>query len=125
MTLEINKRVEFDAPIEAVWKAITDPRELGCLVSRQRAPTSRPRPAMKAGSNGRLDDSECGGGTFAVKVEKAEPFHTLVWSWSREKRVFRSTRQASTRVEWKLSERADGGHRARAAGNRLRNAEGP
>lgn len=110
MSLEIVKRMEFDAPPERVWRAITDPDELAEWFPDKTA-DFRAEPGYSGAfvwhGTDTVDD-QCGGGAFAVKVEIAEPFHTLVWHWAdRANTPFDPS--ASTRVEWKLSERAAGG----------------
>ncbi len=107
MTLEIIKQMEFDAPVETVWHAITNPQELAAWFPDKSA-DFKAEPGFVGTFEWELDDSDCGGGSFALKVEAAEPFHRLVWSWARESGIG-FDEGPTTRVEWNLAERDNGG----------------
>ncbi|MEQ9401366.1 MAG: SRPBCC domain-containing protein [Longimicrobiales bacterium] len=96
----IERRLEFDAPVERVWHALTDVAELGSWFSDEADFEARP------GYEGSVTWHEHG--TFAVRVEVAEPPHRLVWQWLHEAGApFRA--EAATRVEWTLTPGPDGG----------------
>jgi uncharacterized protein YndB with AHSA1/START domain len=112
MSLEIHKRLELDAPPERVWQALTDRRELALWFPDREADFE-----AEAGYTGAFvwekqgaadDDADCAGGSYAVRIEKAEPHHTLVWSWAREADTPIDDAR-TTRVEWKLTPREEGG----------------
>ncbi len=100
MTRMIEKRLEFTASPERVWKAITDPAEI----------------AQWFGDGAKLDLRPGGTGVFswenhgdfAVRVEQAEPPHRLAWRWAQKPGVA-IDEGVSTLVEWVLTRREDGG----------------
>jgi uncharacterized protein YndB with AHSA1/START domain len=94
------KTLELDAPIERVWKAITDPAELSRWFGDRTVLELRP------GSDGAMIWEEHG--SFAVRVEEVEAPRRLVWSWVHEAGVAFEDAPA-TRVEWVLERRDDGG----------------
>jgi uncharacterized protein YndB with AHSA1/START domain len=96
----VEKTVEFDAPQERVWKAITDPAELSRWFGHQTELDLRP-----GGDGAMIWENH---GRFAVRVEEVEPPRRLVWSWVHEPGVAFDD-APSTRVEWTLTTRADGG----------------
>lgn len=110
MILEVRKSLVLKAAPERVWKAITDPTELASWFPDESADFQ-----PEGGYDGffvwarkERASGDCGGGSFAVRVEKAEPPHTLVWSWAHDADTpFENTK--STRVAWKLSATEDGG----------------
>lgn len=96
----IERTLEFDAAIERVWKAITDPAELSRWFGHRAELELRP------GAEGALEWDEHG--RFALRVEEVDQPRRLVWSWVHEPNVpFDAA--PSTRVEWTLTERPDGG----------------
>ncbi len=96
----LEKRLELDAPIGRVWKAITDPTELSQWFGHETQLDLRP------GGDGAMIWREHG--MFAVRVDVVEPPTRLVWSWLHEPNVpFRD--DEATRVEWVLTSRDDGG----------------
>ena len=96
----IEKMVEFAAPIDRVWRAITDPQELSQWFGHETELELVP------GGNGAMIWEQHG--SFAVRVEVVEPPHRFVWSWVHEAGVpFDDA--PSTRVEWTLTAREDGG----------------
>jgi uncharacterized protein YndB with AHSA1/START domain len=98
--LRIEKRLEFDAPVEKVWRAITEPDELAQWFGHRAELDLRP------GGAGAMTWEEHG--RFAVRVEAVEPPTRLVWSWVHEPDVDFEDAPA-TRVEWLLTEREGGG----------------
>jgi uncharacterized protein YndB with AHSA1/START domain len=112
MTLEVRKTIELKASPDRVWNAITDPNELA-----QWFPDEHADFLPQEGHSGFFvwaakegEGDGCGGGSFAVEVEKAEPPHSLIWSWARQADI-PFDRAATTRVEWTLTPRPDGGTR--------------
>ncbi|HOX26206.1 MAG TPA: SRPBCC domain-containing protein [Candidatus Krumholzibacteria bacterium] len=102
-TLEVTKQIDVEAPIDHVWAAITQPSELArwfpeAIESGPLAPGTRGWLTWKAY------------GRFAFAVESAEAPRHLVWRWSHE-----AGREIdagpTTRVEWTLETRPDGGTR--------------
>lgn len=96
----VEKVVEFDAGIERVWTAITDPGELGRWFGDEAAVDLRPGAdaAMVWEQHGR----------YAMRIEEVDPPHRLVWSWVHEPGVAFDEAPA-TRVEWTLSPESSGG----------------
>ena len=101
MTERIIERVlDFEAPVERVWKAISEPAGLSQWFGHHTELDLRP------GGDGAMTWEEHG--RFAVRVEEVDPPHRLVWSWVHEAGVaFEDA--PSTRVEWTLSPREGGG----------------
>lgn len=95
----IERTTHFDAPVERVWKAITDPEELGRWFGDRAEVDLRPGgdAAMHWEAHGR----------YAMRIEEVQPPHRLVWSWVHEPGVAFEDAPA-TRVEWTLTP-ADGG----------------
>ena len=98
--MQIDKRIEFKAPIERVWKAITDPEELS-----QWFP-DRTKIELQPGALGYFEWDEHGRCNMRVELVEA-PTH-LVWSWMNNEDVPYDAARA-TRVEWKLTSTPDGG----------------
>lgn len=98
----IEKTLDFDAPIERVWSAITVADELSQWFGRE----ARFEPVV--GFEGAMIWPEHG--SFALRVEEAEPPTRLVWSWIHKPDVAFDD-APSTRVEWTLSTRDGGGTR--------------
>jgi len=98
MTWIIERTLEFEATIERVWRAISDPAELS------RWFPDRAELELKTGATGSLvwDDH----GSFDIEVLEVEPPHRLVWCWAGGED--RPLQEYSTRVEWTLSEDAQG-----------------
>jgi uncharacterized protein YndB with AHSA1/START domain len=96
----IERTEEFDAPIDVVWRAISDPGELSRWFGDETVLELRP------GAEGAMIWKDHG--SFALRVEEVEPPRRLVWSWVHEPGVPFSDAPA-TKVEWTLVERDDGG----------------
>lgn len=96
----IEKTIEFDAPIDRVWSAITDSTELRQWFGHE----ARFEPVV--GFEGAMIWENHG--SFALRVEEVEAPNRLVWSWVHEAGVPFSE-APSTRIEWTLSERDGGG----------------
>ena len=96
----IEKVLELKASLERVWEAITDAEELAQWFGDEAEMDLRPGgdASMFWNSHGR----------FAMKVEEVDAPHRLVWSWIHEPNVA-FDRAPSTRVEWVLTAREDGG----------------
>ena len=96
----IERTVELDADLDRVWKAISDPAELSRWFGHETELELVP------GSEGAMIWEEHG--RYAVRVEEVDPPTRLVWSWVHEPGVpFDAV--PSTRVEWTLARRDDGG----------------
>jgi uncharacterized protein YndB with AHSA1/START domain len=96
----IEKVLELTASPERVWQAITDADELAHWFGDEAEMDLRPGgdAFMFWNSHGR----------FAMRVEEVEAPRRLVWSWIHEPDVaFEDA--PSTRVEWMLTPREDGG----------------
>lgn len=96
----VERTLELAAPIERVWRAISEPDELSRWFGDETRLDLRP------GGDGVMIWREHG--SFAVRVEVVEPPRRLVWSWVHEPDVDFEDAPA-TRVEWTLTARADGG----------------
>lgn len=96
----VEKVVEFDAGIERVWTAITDPGELGRWFGDQAVVDLRP------GGDATMVWEQHG--RYAMRVEEVDSPHRLVWSWVHEPGVAYDEAPA-TRVEWTLSPVSSGG----------------
>jgi uncharacterized protein YndB with AHSA1/START domain len=96
----VEKTLELEASAEVVWHAITDPAELAMWFGDEADLT------LEAGADGVM--SWEAHGRFALRVEVVEPPHRLVWSWVHEPGVAFDA-APSTRVEWTLTARPDGG----------------
>lgn len=97
----VEKTLELDAPIERVWRAISDPEEL------RRWFDDHPDLQAAPGYEGAFVwDSH---GSFAVRVVEAEPPTRLVWSWVHETGVPFAEGGVATTVTWTLTARKDGG----------------
>lgn len=96
----VEKVVEFDAGIERVWTAITDPGELGRWFGDEAEVDLRP------GGDATMVWEQHG--RYAMRIEEVGPPHRLVWSWVHESGVAFDEAPA-TRVEWTLSPGSNGG----------------
>ena len=96
----IERTEEFDAAIEDVWRAITDQRELSQWFGHE------VRFEPKPGFEGVMVWEEHG--SFALRVEEVDAPTRLVWSWVHESDVAFAD-APSTRIEWMLTARDDGG----------------
>ncbi len=96
----IERVLQLEASPERVWKAITDPVQLSQWFGDHAEMDLRP------GGLGAMTWDEHG--RFAVRVEVVDPPQRLVWSWVHQAGV-PFDEAPSTRVEWSLSRRDDGG----------------
>ena len=97
--VSIERTIELKASPDRVWKAITDPSELA-----QWFPDEAEFDAQ-VGSMGRFTWVDHGAPRIRVEAVDAPRF--LAWSW--ESPDGRPLEEYSTRVEWTLDERPDGG----------------
>lgn len=100
MSNAVDKTLHLSAPPERVWKALTDPDELGGWFPDET--DLEPR----VGASGWFDWSAHG--KYAVRIEEMDPPRKLVWTWARDKDT-PLDEGARTRVEWTLVAREDGG----------------
>lgn len=98
----IERVMDFQAPLERVWRAISDPEELSRWFGHRAELDLRP------GGSGAMIWEEHG--SFAVRVDEVDAPHRLVWSWVHEAGVAFDDAPA-TRVEWNLSPLEGGGTR--------------
>lgn len=96
----VEKELQLAASPDRVWRALTDPAELG----RWFPDETDLEPV--AGSSGWFDWREHG--RYAVRLETIEPKRRLVWTWARKpgtplEEAYRTT------VEWTLEAGPDGG----------------
>ena len=96
----IEKRLEFEAGVEQVWKAITEAGELSQWFGHQAEMDLRP--------GGDCFMTWENHGRYAMRIEEVDAPRRLVWSWIHEPdQPFDSA--PSTRVEWTLTPRDGGG----------------
>ena len=69
----VERTVDFDVPVERVWKAITAPAELSKWFG------DRTELELTSGSYGAMIWDEHG--SFAVRVEEVDAPRRFVWSW--------------------------------------------
>jgi uncharacterized protein YndB with AHSA1/START domain len=102
-SLEITKQIDFKAPIERVWAAISEPAQLARWF-----PESIECGALAPGVRGWFIWQAYG--RFAFEVVEMTPPRRLVWRWSHE-----AGREVdagpTTRAEFTLEERQGGGTR--------------
>ena len=96
----IEKRVEFDASPERVWRALTLGEELCCWFPNESAFT------MSAGEEGTFVWTDHG--AYLARVERFDPPHSLAWRWVHKPEMDLET-GTTTLVEFQLTERPDGG----------------
>ena len=96
----IERSLELDSDVEDVWRALTDPTEVGGWFgeSAQFEP--------EVGSVGWFGWEKHG--RFSMRVEVFEPPTRFSWRWSREAETD-IDEGVSTLVEWTLVPRDDGG----------------
>lgn len=97
----IERTLELAAPIERVWRAITDADELARWFP-QRAAWE-----LRAGGTGTFGWD--GYGDFSIQVETVDAPRYLAWRWGREAGSDPATDPSATLVEWWLDARIDGG----------------
>jgi uncharacterized protein YndB with AHSA1/START domain len=100
MSYHVEKTLRLRAGPERVWRALTDPAELG-----QWFP-DRTDLEPRAGAAGWFDWTAHG--RYAVRVEEVDPPRRLVWTWARDAGV-ELEEGPRTRVEWTLEPTSDGG----------------
>lgn len=96
----VEKTIEIRAPVQEVWRAISDAAELSRWFGHRAELELRP------GAEGAFIWDQHG--SYACRVEEVDPPRRLVWSWVHEPGV-RFADAPSTRVEWTLSENTEGG----------------
>lgn len=89
----IEKTLDFDVPVERLWKAITDASELASWFGDEAnfEPTVGYEGAMVWENHG----------SFALRIEEVDAPKRLVWSWVHESGVPFSP-DAATTIEWTL-----------------------
>ena len=98
----VEKVLKLDAPVERVWRAITDPAELARWFGDEAEVDLRP-----GGDAAMIWENH---GRYAMRIEEVDPPRRLVWSWVHEPDVAFEEAPA-TRVQWTLTPRDDGGTR--------------
>ena len=98
----IERTLELRASPERVWRALTDPVELGRWFGNEAQLDLRP------GGEGWFGWERHG--KFAARVEEADAPNRLSWRWARDRDTPVDS-GASTLVEWRLERRPDGGTR--------------
>jgi len=101
--LEVRKQLEFVAPPDRVWEAITNPAQIAKWF-----PDGIEVEEFAPGKRGWFQWEKHG--RYAFEVETMERPHHLVWSWAREPNT-EFDDAPSTRVEWKLEAQPGGGTR--------------
>lgn len=99
--LTVERTLELDAPPAGVWRALTQPEELARWF-----PDRVDQSEFGPGAEGRFFWESHG--AFAFRVEAAEPPKRLVWRWARDAGT-PLDEGVTTRVEWVLEPRANGG----------------
>jgi uncharacterized protein YndB with AHSA1/START domain len=100
-TRSLERRLEFRAAPDKVWRALTDPTELSAWFGT----SAELRP--EAGAPGWIDFGP-EDGRFQLRVEAVEPGRHLAWRWARERDVAVDD-GPSTLVEWWVDAGAAGG----------------
>lgn len=101
MTDAIERTLALQAAPERVWQALTDPKELA-----EWFPDETVELDVRPGGGGWWKWTAHG--RFAVRFEVVERPRRLVWSWSRDADTPVGD-GPTTRVEWTLTPRKDGG----------------
>jgi len=96
----VEKTLHFQASRERVWKAITDPAELAMWFGDEAELD------LRIGGDGAMTWEKHG--RYAMRVEEVDAPRRLVWSWVGEGGVAFDDAH-TTRVEWELTTREDGG----------------
>lgn len=96
----VEKTLQLAADPERVWRALTDPAELGHWFPDET--DLEPR----VGGEGWFDWAAHG--KYAVRIEAMDAPRRLVWSWARDAGVKLEVGPRTT-VEWTLERRPDGG----------------
>jgi uncharacterized protein YndB with AHSA1/START domain len=96
----VEKTLHLSATPDRVWRALTNPRELG-----QWFP-DRTDLHPGVGNTGWFDWEDHG--KFAVRIDEVSPLKRLVWTWAREPGIELEEGHRTT-VEWTLEPRSDGG----------------
>ncbi len=100
MTEAIEKRLELNAPVERVWKAISDPAEISRWFS------DRCEWDLRPGGRGVFDWENHG--VYSVRVDAVDPPNRLVWSWNHDPGT-EVEEGTFTTVEWVLTSNESGG----------------
>lgn len=106
MTASIERTLEFKAPIERLWKALTDAKELSAWFPNAGA-SFEATPGFEGWFAWNLE--ECTG-RYAVQVVEVEPMRRISWRWAREPDV-PIAEAYTTLVEWTLESLPGGGTR--------------
>lgn len=109
----VERTLELSSPPERVWRALTDPAEIGKWFG-QRAKVD----LRKGGGATFYWD---GYGDFAARIEAVDPPHYFAWRWGHQPNQPLEEADDATLVEWWLDARPDGGTtlRLRESGFRI------
>lgn len=99
----VHKTLELEAAPERVWRALTDPAELGSWLP------DRVDDFGGSGDGWLVWDAH---GRFAIRVVEADPPRRLVWTWARKAETALDAGPTTT-VEWTLEATPSGGTRLR------------
>jgi uncharacterized protein YndB with AHSA1/START domain len=100
-TLTVERTLDLNAPLDRVWRALTDPEELARWF-----PDRVDQAEIKPGVEGRFVWEKHG--AYAFRLEAVEPPRRLVWQWARDAETSLDE-GVTTKVEWILEPRSDGG----------------
>jgi uncharacterized protein YndB with AHSA1/START domain len=99
--LSIERVLHFQAPLDRVWQALTDPEELARWF-----PDRVEQPRLEPGVDGQFFWENHG--SYAFRLEAVEPMTRLVWRWARDADT-PLAETVATKVEWTLETNPDGG----------------
>lgn len=99
--LTVERTLSLDAPVDRVWRALTDPEELARWF-----PDRVDQAALEPGVEGLFFWENHGG--YAFRIEAVEPRRRLVWEWARDSET-PLDEGVTTEVEWNLEPQPDGG----------------
>jgi len=98
----LEKIVELDHPVDRVWRAISDPTEIGRWFPNESA-TLDARPGGTGEFVWNIEGKEF---RSEIHVHEVDEPHRFVWSWGHEPS---NTTNPVTTVEFELTARSDGG----------------
>ncbi len=101
ISLSVERTLELAASPEGVWRALTDPAELGRWF-----PDRVDQEGDGPGAQGSFFWENHG--AYAFQIEVAERPRRLVWRWARDPET-QLDEGVTTQIEWVLEPRPDGG----------------